>query len=148
MVTPFEKPERIDLIIRHLDEVGFTGNQCDDLWNSEPALKVHSADYLQFLETAWEEWLAAGFKGDLMAGNFPVRRMQQRCPKHIDGKAGFYSSGNDTSINMELGKLPRPLVWQLSKLKNSLQTEMLLALRCAGHLVIMQVKIFSEGIAS
>ena len=55
MVTPFEKPERIDLIIRHLDEVGFTGNQCDDLWNSEPALKVHSADYLQFLETAWEE---------------------------------------------------------------------------------------------
>ena len=24
MVTPFEKPERIDLIIRHLDEVGFT----------------------------------------------------------------------------------------------------------------------------
>ena len=99
MVTPFEKPERVDLIIRHLDEVGFTSIQCDESWNSEPVLKVHSADYMQFLETAWQEWLAAGFKGDLMAGNFPVRRMQQRCPKHIDGKAGFYSSGNDTSIN-------------------------------------------------
>ena len=52
MVTPFEKSERIDLIIRHLDEVGFTGNQCDDLWNSEPALKVHSAHYLEFIENA------------------------------------------------------------------------------------------------
>ena len=99
MVTPFEKPERIDLITSRLDEVGFTGIQCDELWDSEPVLKVHSTDYLQFLETAWQEWLAAGFDGDLMAGNFPVRRMQQRCPKHIDGKAGFYSSGNDTSIN-------------------------------------------------
>ena len=99
MVTPFENPERIDLIIDHLEEVGFTGIKCDDFWDVEPVLKIHSADYLEFLETAWEEWLAAGFTGDLMAGNFPVRRMQQRCPKHIDGKAGFYSSGNDTSIN-------------------------------------------------
>ncbi|MFZ8921307.1 MAG: histone deacetylase family protein, partial [bacterium] len=52
MVPPFEKPERIDLITARLDEVGFTGIQCDELWNSEPVLKVHSADYLQFLETA------------------------------------------------------------------------------------------------
>ena len=58
--------------------------------------KVYSSDYLQFLETAWKEWQAAGFKGDLMAGNFPVRRMQQRCSKYINFKAGFYSSGNDT----------------------------------------------------
>ena len=85
--------------MRHLDEVGFTGIQYFGSWDSGPVLKVHSADYLLFLETAWQEWLAAGFKGDLMAGNFPVRRMQQRCPKHIDGKAGFFSSGNDTSIN-------------------------------------------------
>ena len=148
MVTPFEKPERIDLIIRHLDEVGFTGIQCDELWNSEPVLKVHSADYLQFLETAWQEWLAAGFKGDLMAGNFPVRRMQQRCPKHIDGKAGFYSSGNDTSINDGTWEAARPPAWLLNKLKKSLQPEMQRAWHCAGHPAIMLVKISSEGIAS
>ena len=99
MVTPFEKPERINLIIDHLDKVGFTSIKCDNFWNAEPVLKIHSLDYLQFLETAWEEWQVAGFKGDLMAGNFPVRRMHQKCPKHIDGKAGFFSSGNDTSIN-------------------------------------------------
>ena len=52
MVTPFENPERIDLIIDHLEDVGFTGIKCDDFWDVEPSLKIHSADYLEFLETA------------------------------------------------------------------------------------------------
>ena len=64
MVTPLEKPERIDLIMRHLCEAGFTAIQYDGSWDSGPVQKVHSADYLLFLKTAWQEWRAAGFKGD------------------------------------------------------------------------------------
>jgi acetoin utilization deacetylase AcuC-like enzyme len=99
MVAPFDNSQRIDLIRDQLCKIGFPEDKNDDLWNPELVLKIHASDYLEFLETAWEKWLEAGFKGDLMAGNFPVRRMHQRCPSFIDGKAGFYSFGNDTSIN-------------------------------------------------
>ncbi len=48
MVTPFEKPERIDLIIRHLEEVGFTGINVMS-HGIRTCSEGSPADYLQFL---------------------------------------------------------------------------------------------------
>ncbi len=55
--------------------------------------------YLEFLETAWDEWKAEGFAGEIIAASFPARRMQTtRPPRNIDGKAGYYCLASETAI--------------------------------------------------
>ena len=39
----------------------------------DPILAVHGADYVDFLQTAFAEWLAQGREGDAIGYAFPVR---------------------------------------------------------------------------
>ena len=61
--------------------------------------RLHAADYLAFLETAWDEWMAAGVRGEAIAGSYPARRMQTtRPPRSIDGKVGYHARAAETAI--------------------------------------------------
>jgi acetoin utilization deacetylase AcuC-like enzyme len=51
---------------------------------------VHDADYLRFLKTAHDEWLAAGRNGDAIGYAFPVVRRRKLSPTRIDAKLGVY----------------------------------------------------------
>src|SRR5688572_17597206 len=97
-VTPFERPSRVEYILRRLKERKFTDIAAPDGFDEKAALRVHDAGFVAFLKTAWAEWTAWGARGEIIPSGFPVRRMQQRVPNHIDGKAGYYALGTETAI--------------------------------------------------
>ncbi|PWB74980.1 MAG: acetylpolyamine amidohydrolase, partial [Anaerolineales bacterium] len=57
----------------------------------EPIAAVHDQEYLDFLTSAWTEWLAsdAEDKSTLLPATFALRR-QPRRPKSLLGRAGYY----------------------------------------------------------
>ncbi|MGI9391841.1 MAG: histone deacetylase family protein [Boseongicola sp.] len=98
-MPPFECPERVELILKRLDEQGFKDVAEPGSADTEAIRSMCDPGYLAFLEFGWDEWVAAGHKGDIIATNWPARRMQiSRPPRDIDGRAGFYSLAAETGI--------------------------------------------------
>lgn len=97
-VEPFEKPSRMDFILERIK-----GSKLGDIiapqdHGLETILQIHDKDYVSFLKTCWDEWIAAGMKGEAIAASWPARRMAQKCPVDIDGKLGYYALAAETSI--------------------------------------------------
>lgn len=98
-VTPFERPSRVEYILRRLRERGFCDITAPGAPDMAPIRALHDAGYLTFLETAYAEWKEAGNAGEVIAANYPARRMNAaRPPRHIDGKVGFYALASETAI--------------------------------------------------
>ncbi|MEX2519615.1 MAG: histone deacetylase family protein [Paracoccaceae bacterium] len=99
LVTPFERPSRVEHVLARLRERDFEAPLAPDSLDMGPVARIHTPDYLAFLETAWDEWRAEGFRGEMIAANFPARRMQiGRPPVNIDGKLGYYALSSETAI--------------------------------------------------
>ncbi len=98
LVPPFECPERAELIRARVLEVGLGTVVGPDEHGLEPVLAVHDPAFVAFLETAFERWQAAGFKGEAYPCAWPARRMTVRCPEHIDGQLGYYALAGETAI--------------------------------------------------
>lgn len=98
LVEPFEKPSRMDYILARLKEVDLGKIIAPKDYGLEPILQIHDKNYVSFLETCWDEWTAAGMKGEAIAASWPARRMAQKCPADIDGKLGYYALAAETSI--------------------------------------------------
>lgn len=98
LVTPFERPSRMDTILGALAAAGFEDVATPGAPDHTAITAVHDADYVDFLRTAWDEWRAEGFEGDAIATSFAVRRMTQRVPNNIDGRIGYYSFAAETAI--------------------------------------------------
>ena len=98
LVRPFECPERWDIIVDRLKAQGY--DDFDDPGELDLSLvqKVHAPDFVEFLQTAWDEWVAADYKGDAIAMVVPARRMRQKAPRFIDGKLGYYCMAIETAI--------------------------------------------------
>lgn len=97
-VTPFERPSRVEYILNRLRAVGMTDMIAPGAYDPSPVAAIHDAGYLDFLATAWADWVAAGNRGEILPTGFPMRRMQQRIPDDIDGKAGYYCLAVETAI--------------------------------------------------
>lgn len=98
-VTPFERPSRVEYVLRQLKGRGFESPRPPEPLDMTPVRQIHDAGFLGFLETAWEEWKRAGMAGEIIATGYPVRRMHtNRPPNHIDGKVGYYSLASETAI--------------------------------------------------
>ena len=98
LVRPYECPERWDYIVKALTLGEFSDMMQPDKLDMSTVKRVHSGNYLEFLEQAWQLWSAEGFKGDAIPTVFPARRMQQREPDFIDGKLGYYAMAIETAI--------------------------------------------------
>jgi acetoin utilization deacetylase AcuC-like enzyme len=98
LVQPFERPSRADMVIQAIRESGLGAIHEPDIFPLDPVLAVHDADFVAFLESAWKDWCQAGYMGEAIASVWPARRMQQRVPRHIDGKLGYYALAAETSI--------------------------------------------------
>ena len=98
LVQPFEKPSRVETVLRMVRESDLGEISAPDAFSLDPILAVHDADYIAFLETAWQEWRDAGYAGEVIASVWPARRMQSRVPRFIDGKIGYYAMAAETSI--------------------------------------------------
>lgn len=99
LVTPFERPSRVEHVLNRLRERGFSAPLAPDALDMGPVRRIHDADFLDFLETGWSEWEAAGYKGEMIAACFPARRMQSgRRPVNIDGKLAYFALATETAI--------------------------------------------------
>lgn len=98
LVRPYECPERWDYIHSSLKLAGHTDLREPDAINMSLVEKIHSPQYLEFLQSAWSEWQKEGFEGEAIPTVFPARRMQQRVPDYIDGKLGYYAMAVETAI--------------------------------------------------
>ena len=63
-----------------------------------PLLRVHPADYLGFLKSAWADWRAAGRSGDTIPYVWPVVRRRPLDLSRIDARLGRYSYDASTPI--------------------------------------------------
>ena len=91
LVPTIEIADRIDCVLETLKARGFGPlTEClpaslDDL------LLVHDADYLSFLETAWDEWTRSFDRSlDGIGFVWPHRNRPPQVPKAIEGKLGYY----------------------------------------------------------
>ena len=88
-----EHPGRVDAIVGVLG-----GTEAPSDRGMEPLLRVHSPDYLRFLETAHAEWRAAGRDGDAFPYTFPVVGRRPLELERIDARLGRYSFDTSTPI--------------------------------------------------
>ena len=91
-VPCFEKPERADLVLARVQAVGLGEVLLPTEHGLEPVLRVHRADFVEFLSTAWERWTALGRTHDALPLIWPVPSLRtDRVPQHIDGQLGYYA---------------------------------------------------------
>lgn len=98
LVKPFEGPFRAEWILAGVKEEGFSDVVAPEQHGLETALKVHGADYLEFLRTCWDRWSAAGYPGEAIPTAFAYRRSRMRAPNNIDGAVGYYANSVETAI--------------------------------------------------
>lgn len=98
LVPCFEKPERAQLVLDQIRSTGLGEIISPETYGLGPLRRVHSPDYLEFLETAWADWQAVRGDTDALPTSWPVRTFSQRVPDSIDGRLGFYSMDAGTPI--------------------------------------------------
>ncbi len=98
LVMPHERPSRAEIVLRHVQAAGLGEVRPPRDFGLDPVLRVHDADFVDFLGRAWDMWQAAGYKGEAIPTCWPARRMVQRRPDHIDGLLGYYALATETSF--------------------------------------------------
>jgi len=98
LVTPFERPSRMEYILRELKKRRMTDISAPGALDMRPVQKIHDKGFLEFLEHAWEMWTRAGYRGEILPTVFPVPGMRKKKPNQIDGLVGYYAQGTETCI--------------------------------------------------
>ena len=90
-VPYLENPDRMDKILTALHTVDWADIHTPTDFGLDPILAVHDKEYLDFLASAWTEWLATAPQDSstLLPATFALRR-QPRKPKSLLGRAGYY----------------------------------------------------------
>jgi acetoin utilization deacetylase AcuC-like enzyme len=96
--TPNERPQRMEFILREFRKRKMTDIVPPGALDMKAVRKVHDKGYVSFLASIWEEWLAAGNRGDVFPSVIPNRSLQQRLPRWVDGKIGYYAHSIETPI--------------------------------------------------
>lgn len=91
LVPVHEEPARADMILARIREVGLGDIAPPEDFGMAPLLRVHDADYLDFLQIAWAAWTAAGATGDALPCCTPRQDMSTRVPRSIFGQVAYYS---------------------------------------------------------
>ncbi|RJP49370.1 MAG: histone deacetylase family protein [Anaerolineaceae bacterium] len=95
-VPYFENPDRMDKILSALNKTDWADIGAPKDFGLDPLLAVHDKGYLDFLASAWTEWLASDPKvaaspeqNAFLPATFALRR-KPRVPGTLLGKAGYY----------------------------------------------------------
>lgn len=90
-VPYLENPDRMDRILNALRSVDWAEVAEPNDFGLDPILDVHDKDYLDFLASAWTDWLATHPKdpSTLLPATFALRRQPHK-PKSLLGRAGYY----------------------------------------------------------
>ena len=88
-----EKASRAEIILEQ-----FTTHRPVADHGIDPILRVHAANYVEFLRLAHGDWLAAGRSGDAIGYAWPVVRRRNLTLDRIDARLGQYSFDAATPI--------------------------------------------------
>ena len=100
LVRPFECPERVAFILNQIEKENLGEVLEPHEIDLEIIFEVHDRKYVEFLDTAWEEWQNEGFNGEAIPTVWPSRSMNSdKIPKFIEGKLGYYCLASETSIS-------------------------------------------------
>ncbi|MEM1197301.1 MAG: histone deacetylase family protein [Pseudomonadota bacterium] len=80
-----ESPARLDAILEKLAQPSPASDH-----GLEPIFAVHDAEYVAFLQSAHDEWLAQGRTGDAIGYAFPVRGRRPLKHDRIDARLGQF----------------------------------------------------------
>ncbi|MBF2080353.1 MAG: histone deacetylase family protein [Synechococcales cyanobacterium T60_A2020_003] len=96
---PVENPRRVEGILSALRENSFESIAPPQDFGLEPILRVHDPGFVEFLQSAWGEWVAKHGEIDALPLNWAIRTMRSdRIPDDIDGKLSYYSFDAGTPI--------------------------------------------------
>ena len=98
LVPSFENPSRAEYVLERVKTVGLGEIITYDEFDLQTLLAVHDESYIQFLQTAWQEWIAAGHQGEIIPLCWPAGQASDILPRHIKGKVGYYAQGTDSNI--------------------------------------------------
>jgi acetoin utilization deacetylase AcuC-like enzyme len=99
LVAPHESAQRAEFVLERVRATGLGDVIAPAQFGLGPVLRVHDAQFVEFLSSAWSEWVAAGNRGEAIPDCWPARRMTQRRPVSIAGKLGYYAMAAETSIS-------------------------------------------------
>lgn len=92
-----EQPERAVRLLKGLNDGKHTLVAPTE-FGQGPRARVHSPEYLRFLETAWEEWIKLPDYGTEMIPNIHPNRVPGSYPSHIVGKLGWHTVDTSAPI--------------------------------------------------
>lgn len=99
LLPPFENPRRADMVLAQVQAARLGAVLPAQTFDLTPILRVHSPDYVTFLQTAWSAWVAAHGEYDALPLNWATRTMRHdRIPEAIDGQLSYYSFDAGTPI--------------------------------------------------
>lgn len=99
LVRSFECPERMERILTAMAEAGFAEPERPPPVPLGLLETVHTPEYIRFLETAHDRWIAAHGSGEAIAFTWPVPGLTRGAPpEEIDGALGHYNFSVDTAI--------------------------------------------------
>ena len=98
-VPYLENPDRMDRILQALRQTTWAELTEPQDFGLKPIYAVHDRDYVDFLASAWSEWLAsdARDKSTLLPATFALRREPPK-PAGLLGRAGYYMMDLSASI--------------------------------------------------
>ena len=91
-VPYLENPDRVNRIVTSLNALDWTEILIPEDFGLDPILAVHDADYVDFLRTAYQEWIQGKTdyeKTALLPATFAPRGCSHR-PKSLLGRAGYH----------------------------------------------------------
>ena len=98
LIGPPEVPERVDRILHAVSEAGLGPVVEPDAYASDALLRVHSEDYVEFLETAharWREATGLGEDSEAVAYARAIRGQPYVESLHVIGELGWFSHDSD-----------------------------------------------------
>jgi len=98
LVNPPEVPERVDRILAALRSAGMATQVAPESFGLDPVRRVHTADYLAFLEHAHARWRAAtgvGEDAEAVAYARAIRGQPYDEPPSVIAQIGWFSHDSD-----------------------------------------------------
>lgn len=109
IVETFEKPERAEIILARVKEVGLGPVLTPQDYEIAPIKRIHTPDYVDFLKGVYEEWQAAGRDGEVWPYSWRHRSMPpiDKAPSGLDARLSYYSfdmAGSITATTWQAAK--------------------------------------------
>ncbi len=92
LTTSFESPSRALTVLARVKAVGLGSVVPPTAHGLTPLARVHTPQYLRFLEDFWAEWSADGRTQDAIPSTWPTHDMRRdRLPSSIEARLGVFS---------------------------------------------------------